>query len=59
MNISDLSWQFVWAGNAYNNTRLLVCDRCNDAPQEQLRARSIPPDPRPTVNARPPRFKVD
>lgn len=59
MNLGDLQWQFVWTGNILNNTRLLVCDRCYDEPQDQSRARTLPPDPLPVFNARPPRFAVD
>ena len=34
------------------NIRLLVCDTCYDAPQEQLRAIVVPADPVPIVNPR-------
>jgi hypothetical protein len=34
------------------NIRLLVCDTCYDAPQEQLRAIVIPADPIPIQNPR-------
>jgi hypothetical protein len=34
------------------NIRLLVCNTCYDAPQEQLRAIVVPADPVPIVNPR-------
>ena len=48
----DLHWQFDWRGAALENIRILVCDRCNDTPQEQLRAIIVPADPTPVINAR-------
>jgi hypothetical protein len=41
------------------NLRLLVCDRCLDVPQEQLKARILPPDPLPIRNPRPEYFYID
>src|SRR5258708_3950262 len=52
-NLKDLSWQFEWHGPRLANLHLLVCDRCLDVPQEQLRAIFIPPDPAPVKDARP------
>ena len=44
--------ELIWTGN-------LVCDKCNDIPQEQNKALILPPDPKPRINpchrARPPR----
>lgn len=48
----DLQWQFDWRGATLQNTRVLVCDRCNDDQQEQLRAIMIPADPVPIPNPR-------
>jgi hypothetical protein len=48
----DLQWQYDWAGASLINKRILVCDTCNDVPQEQLRAIVVPADPIPIVNPR-------
>lgn len=58
-NITDLRWQMQWAGPHLQNLRLLVCDTCYDTPQEQLKPRILPPDPMPTLNARPENFLID
>jgi hypothetical protein len=58
-NITDLSWQFQFAGPTLQNLRLLVCRKCNDRPQPQLKPRILPPDPMPTLNARPENFLID
>lgn len=52
-NLIALSWQFDWRGAQLQNLRILVCDRCLDKPQEQLRSYSPPPDPLPVMNPRP------
>ena len=49
---NQLRFQFDWRGAALENIRILVCDRCNDTPQEQLRAIIVPADPTPVINAR-------
>jgi hypothetical protein len=49
---SELRWQLQWAGNKLVNLRQLVCRRCNDIPQTQLRAIVIPADPMPVMNPR-------
>lgn len=51
-NHSELRWQFQWAGNKLVNLRQLVCRRCNDLPQNQLRAIVLPADPMPIQNPR-------
>ncbi len=51
-NHSELRWQFQWAGNKLVNFRQLVCRRCNDIPQTQLRAIVLPADPMPVLNPR-------
>lgn len=52
-NHEDLSWQFAWRGTTLQNLHILVCDSCLDIPNEQLRLIILPPDPTPTLNARP------
>ena len=39
------------------NLRQLVCRRCNDIPQTQLRAVVLPPDPMPVMNPRVPNYQ--
>lgn len=51
-NHSELRWQFQWGGNKLVNLRQLVCRRCNDIPQTQLRAIVLPADPMPVMNPR-------
>ena len=51
-NHVNLSWQYDWAGAGLVNKRLLVCNRCYDEPQQQLRAIVIPADPVPIINPR-------
>lgn len=51
-NHVDLRWQFDWAGSSLINKRLLVCHRCEDMPQQQLRAIVVPADPVPILNPR-------
>jgi hypothetical protein len=49
---NQLSWQYDWAGASLINKRILVCERCNDVPQQQLRAIVVPADPVPIQNPR-------
>lgn len=58
-NHVDLSWQQQWSGVKLQNLRLLVCRRCLDVPQAQLKARILQPDPVPIRNPRPELFSVD
>ncbi len=51
-----LSFQFDYAGTTLQNKRLLVCSRCLDIPQPQLRAITLPADPVPIQNPRVPNF---
>ena len=51
-NHRDLAWQFDWAGASLINKRILVCNPCNDVPQNQLRAIVLPADPTPIMNPR-------
>jgi len=55
-NHADLSWQMDYAGVSLINKRILVCQRCLDVPQNQLRAIVIPADPVPISNPRVPDF---
>jgi hypothetical protein len=47
-----LQFQFDWAGASLINKRILVCETCNDVPQQQLRAIVLPADPVPILNPR-------
>lgn len=51
-NHNSLKWQYDWRGASLMNIRLLVCDTCNDEPQQQLRAIVVPADPVPIVQPR-------
>lgn len=57
-NHSELRWQFQWGGNKLVNLRQLVCRRCNDIPQNQLRAIILPADPIPVMNPRVPNYPL-
>ncbi len=57
-NHVDLRWQFDWAGASLINKRLLVCNPCNDTPQQQLRAIVVPADPMPIMNPRVQNFVI-
>ena len=50
---SELRFQFDWRGNAIQNLRILVCRRCEDVPQPQLRPIMVGPDPYPVRDPRP------
>jgi len=58
-NFQDLNWQYDWRGAALQNLRILVCGRCKDVPDEQLRAIVLPADPTPIINARVEPFTAD
>lgn len=58
-NFNDLEWQFDWRGPTLQNLRILVCDRCLDTPQDQLRAITLPADPGPIINARVEQYALD
>lgn len=51
-NHDRLSWQYEWRGASLMNIRILVCETCNDVPQQQLRAIVVPADPVPIQNPR-------
>lgn len=46
-NRDQLNFQYDWRGTALQNLYILVCPRCTDTPQEQLRAIQLPADPVP------------
>lgn len=50
---SDLRFQFDYAGAGLVNRQVLVCRRCEDDPQPQLKAIVLPADPVPINNPRP------
>ena len=58
-NHRALQFQYEWAGARTANTNLLVCERCLDELQEQLRSFVLPPDPVPIQNPRNERYNVD
>lgn len=51
-NHDQLQWQYQWGGASLYNKRILVCNECNDVPQQQLRAIVVPADPVPIQNPR-------
>lgn len=57
-NHSELRWQYEWAGNKLINLKQLVCRRCNDLPNNQLRAIVLPADPMPIMNPRVPNYPL-
>lgn len=58
-NRVNLSFQFDWRGTALQNLWILVCKRCLDRPQEQLRAIQLPADPTPVWQPRVEAFSDD
>jgi len=58
-NHVNLLWQYDWAGAKLNNLRILVCDRCEDIPQQQKRAIVLTADPLPVLNARVEAYAAD
>lgn len=56
-NHRDLHWQYDYRGRSLANLRILVCETCEDTPQNQLKPRIIPPDPVSIPNARPERYR--
>ena len=51
-NHVNLRSQYDWRGASLMDIKILVCNSCYDAPQEQLRAIVVPADPVPIVNPR-------
>lgn len=58
-NLPKLSFQYEWAGTTQVRLGQLVCERCYDTPQEQLRSLQLPADPPPVPNARTEPFSLD
>lgn len=50
--LSELEYQYQWAGTRLQNLQRRVCETCMDIPQEQLRAIILPPDPLPVNDPR-------
>lgn len=48
-----MKMQHDWRGATLQNIQLMVCERCYDVPQQQLRAITLPADPVPVRNPRP------
>ena len=57
-NYDSLQMQQEWRGSQMQNTGLLVCESCWDAPQEQLRTIILPPDPVPIADPRPENYEL-
>lgn len=51
-NHEHLRFQYAWRGPVTQNTQMLVCARCEDNLQEQLRTIVLPADPMPIINPR-------
>ena len=51
--LSQLTWQFQWAGTNLVNQRILVCPVCLDTPAPFLQTFRFGPEPAPLPNARP------
>lgn len=58
-NLRELKKQEQWTGPKLSWIGILVCGRCLDVPQPQLRPITLPPDPVPLVNPRPEAFGQD
>ena len=55
-NRADLHWQYDYRGAVLQNLRILVCNRCMDHHQQQLRAIVLPADPVPIKQPRPEQY---
>lgn len=55
-SMSDLQWQYEWAGTRLQNLNILVCPECLDVPSVSLRTVVPGPDPIPVPNVRPNHF---
>ena len=53
-NHSRLTWQTDYRGPGIQNLRILVCPGCLDAPNPTSKTITLPPDPVPILNPRPP-----
>lgn len=52
-NHKNLRFQFDYRGPQLQNLRFLVCEKCYDKPQAQLKPLILTEDPLPVINARP------
>lgn len=57
-NLNALGWQFEWAGSQLQNKQIMVCRKCMDVPQQQLRTFILSADPVPVMNAQPPNYNA-
>lgn len=48
----ELKWEVQWTGMEIRRTGHLVCERCWDAPNYSVRAKTLPADPVPILNPR-------
>lgn len=55
-NHKSLKFQFDYRGPRLTNLRFLVCEKCYDKPQAQLKPILLTQDPMPVINARPEDF---
>lgn len=51
-NHTDLRQQMDWRGASLANLKIMVCPKCYDVPQQQLRSIIVPADPIPVQNPR-------
>jgi hypothetical protein len=51
-NHNQLRWGMEWRGRTTEKTGFLVCPRCWDVPNPQLKAKVLPADPVPILNPR-------
>jgi hypothetical protein len=57
-NHKALKWQFDFRGPQLQNLRFLVCEKCYDKPQAQLKPILTTQDPVPVLNARPDSYDI-
>lgn len=55
----QLRWDRQWQGTTLQSRGFLVCPRCWDVPQRQLKTLILPPDPVPIMNARPEHYATE
>lgn len=58
-NLDTLRPKQQWAGMKLQTYNFLVCKRCWDIPQQNLRTIIIPPDPMPVFNPRPEQYVAE
>jgi hypothetical protein len=51
-NHNKLNWQWEYRGTGLVNLNILVCPKCLDVPNPQLKVIILPPDPVPIKNPR-------